>query len=330
MIYYHDRFTFPLPPGHRFPEVKYRLLRETLLARGVVSPADLAVAEAATYTQLALVHQRGYLDKVFQGRLSPQEERRIGLPWSPELLERTRRSVGSTLAAARAALQGGLGINLGGGTHHAAPDHGAGYCVFNDVVVAARVLQAEGTVRQVLIIDADVHQGDGTAAATQDDPTIFAFSIHAERNFPFRKVPGDLDIGLPDGTPDGPYLAALRQGVQTALARSTPDLVFYIAGADPYVNDRLGRLALSKAGLRERDRWVLTTIWERRIPLVITLGGGYARPILDTVELHVQTITLALELYRHRSPKRPSGDAAPLPRRSRSPRRQGHPATKGG
>ena len=295
MIYYHDVFTFPLPEGHRFPEVKYRLLRETLLARGVVAPDDLRLPPAATWGQLSLAHTSTYLHRVFSGRLSPQEERRIGLPWSPQLLERTRRSVGSTIAAARAALQRGLGISLGGGTHHAAPDHGAGYCVFNDVVVAARVLQQEGRVRRVLVVDADVHQGDGTAAATRGDPMIFAFSIHAERNFPFRKVAGDLDVALPDGTGDQPYLEALTAGLRTALSRFAPDIVFYIAGADPYAGDRLGRLALTKEGLLARDRLVLETVRRHNLPLVVTLGGGYAKRIVDTVDIHAQTVALLVK-----------------------------------
>ncbi len=295
MIYYHDVFTFPLPQGHRFPEVKYRLLRETLLARGIVAPDDLHLPPAATWEQLTLGHTPAYLEKMAHGRLSAQEERRIGLPWSPQLVERTRRSVGSTIAAARAALQRGLGVNLGGGTHHAAPDHGAGYCVFNDVVVAARVLQQEGRVKRILVVDADVHQGDGTAAATQDDPSIFAFSIHAERNFPFRKVPGDLDIGLPDDTGDADYLAALEAGLRTALSRFTPEIVFYIAGADPYADDRLGRLALTKKGLLARDRLVLETVRRHNLPLVVTLGGGYAKRIVDTVDIHAQTVALVVK-----------------------------------
>ena len=295
MIYYHDVFTFPLPEGHRFPEVKYRLLRETLLARGIVAPDDLHLPPAATWEQLTLGHTPAYLEKVAHGRLSAQEERRIGLPWSPQLVERTRRSVGSTIAAAHAALQRGLGVNLGGGTHHAAPNHGAGYCVFNDVVVAARVLQQEGHVRRVLVVDADVHQGDGTAAATQGDPSIFAFSIPAERNFPFRKVPGDLDIGLPDGTGDADYLAALEAGLRTALSRFAPDIVFYIAGADPYADDRLGRLALTKKGLLARDRLVLETVRRHNLPLVVTLGGGYAKRIVDTVDIHAQTVALVVK-----------------------------------
>ncbi len=297
MVYYHDPFTFPLPAGHRFPQVKYRLLRETLLARGWVPREALRLAPRASEAQLTLAHQPAYVVKVLTGRLEPQEERRIGLPWSPELVERVRRSVGATLAAARKALQSGLGINLGGGTHHAAPDHGAGYCVFNDVVVAARALQAEGQVRRVLVVDADVHQGDGTAAAAQQDDTLFALSLHGARNFPFRKVPGDLDIALPDGTGDAAYLEALSRGLRSAFARFHPDLVFYIAGADPYFDDRLGRLALSQAGLLARDRLVFTEVRQRGLPLVITLGGGYARRIVDTVEIHAQTIALALQMW---------------------------------
>lgn len=304
-VFYHDVFTFPLPEGHRFPEVKYRLLRERLLAQGVLQAEQLHLPPPASRAELALAHTPTYLDKVFTGQLTPAEQRRLGLPWSPQLLERARRSVGSTIAAAETALQWGLGLNLGGGTHHAAPDHGAGFCVFNDVVVAARVLQSRGHIRRALVIDCDVHQGDGTAAATHGDPTIFAFSIHGERNFPFRKVPGDLDIGLPDQTPDAPYLQALAQALEAIFARFTPDLVFYIAGADPYHDDRLGRLALTFGGLQARDRLVLEACAARNLPVVLTLGGGYARHIEDTVTIHTQTIALALHLWGQATAPRP-------------------------
>ncbi len=293
-LYYHDVFTFPLPRGHRFPAAKYRLLRAALLDRGIARPEDLHLPPAATYAERADAHTPAYLDKGFHGRLSPAEVRRIGLPWSPALLERTRRSVGSTLMAAQAALAQGLAANLGGGTHHAGPDWGAGYCVFNDVGVAARLLLAQGRVRRVMVIDTDVHQGDGTAAIAASEPRLFAFSIHAQRNFPFRKVPGDLDLGLPDGTDDAAYQAALARGLRIAYARfGPPGLVFYIAGADPWQGDRLGRLGLTKAGLEARDRLVLNTVYAWGAPLVVVLGGGYAPDLRDTVDIHARTLALA-------------------------------------
>ncbi len=293
-VFYHDVFDFPLPEGHRFPKEKYRLLRETLLARGVLVPDDLNLPPAATVEELTQAHTPGYVHRTLQGRWERAEERRVGLPWSPELVERARRSVGATLAAAREALQTGLGINLGGGTHHAGPDWGAGYCVFNDVAVAARVLLAQGRIRRVLVVDLDVHQGDGTAAIAANDPRIFTFSMHGEKNFPFRKIPGDLDIPLPDGTEDEAYLRALQRGLEQALQRFTPDLVFYIAGADPFRDDRLGRLHLTKAGLAARDRLVLERFQHMGVPLVLVLGGGYARDIHDTVDIHARTVAIAL------------------------------------
>lgn len=295
LAFYHDVFDFPLPAGHRFPKEKYRLLRETLLAQGILRERDLALSPAAPVSALLQAHTRDYVERTLTGRWHKQEARRIGLPWSPQLVERARRSVGATLAAAYRALKMGLGINLGGGTHHAGPDWGAGFCVFNDVGVAARVLLAEGRVQRVLVVDADVHQGDGTAAIDAGDPRFFTFSIHGERNFPFRKVPGDLDIGLPDRTGDGAYLEALAQGLEEVRRRFRPDIVFYLAGADPYFDDRFGRLALTKAGLAARDRLVLTWIRDLGVPMVLVLGGGYARNIRDTVEIYAQTVALAAQ-----------------------------------
>lgn len=302
-VFYHDVFDFPLPEGHRFPKEKYRMLRERLLARGVLRPQDLHLPHAATVEELTQAHTPDYVARTLAGRWTRQEERRVGLPWSPQLVERARRSVGSTLAAARAALEDGLGINLGGGTHHAGPDWGAGFCVFNDVAVAARVLLAQGRVGRILVLDLDVHQGDGTAAIAAGDARLFTFSMHGERNFPFRKVPGDLDIGLPDGTDDRSYLEALRRGLAEVERRFQPQLVFYIAGADPYRDDRLGRLALTKEGLLTRDRLVFAWVRQRALPLVLVMGGGYARHIEDTVDIHMRTVALALSLWEGARPQ---------------------------
>ena len=296
--FYHDIFDFPLPKGHRFPKEKYRLLRERLLALGVLRPQDLHLPHAATVEELTQAHIPDYVARTLNGTWTRQEERRVGLPWSPQLVERARRSVGSTLAAARVALEEGLAINLGGGTHHAGPDWGAGFCVFNDVAVAARVLLAQGHVQRILVLDLDVHQGDGTAAIAAGDERIFTFSMHGERNYPFRKVPGDLDIGLPDGTDDQVYLAALRQGLDEVSRRFRPQLVFYIAGADPYKDDRLGRLALTQEGLLARDRLVFTWVQQQSLPLVLVMGGGYARNIEDTVDIHIRTIDLARRMWK--------------------------------
>lgn len=293
-IYYSDTFVLPLPPGHRFPMAKYAMLRERITAAGLVPPPDLRVPPAASDAELARVHDSHYIARCQAGELSAQEQRRIGFPWSPQMVERSRRSAGATLAACRAALSGTPGINLAGGTHHAFADHGAGYCVFNDAAVAARAMQAEGRVRRVVILDCDVHQGDGTAAILADDPSIFTFSIHGAKNFPFRKQRSDLDLELPDQTGDDAYLDALEAGVRQALAAARADLVIYLAGADPYFDDRLGRLALTKAGLAERDRVIFHYCRAAGLPLAIAMAGGYARTISDTVDIHFQTVVGAL------------------------------------
>jgi acetoin utilization deacetylase AcuC-like enzyme len=230
---------------------------------------------------------------MLSGEMSEKEMRRIGFPWSAELVERSRRSVGGTIDACRSALQDGLAVNLAGGTHHAYPDHGEGYCVFNDVAVGTRVMQQERRAWQILILDCDVHQGNGSAAIFSGDAQVFTFSIHGQKNFPFHKEASDLDVGLPDGCDDACFLSALRPGIEEALHCSKPDLVIYIAGADPYQGDRLGRMAVSKAGLYERDRLVLETCQSLRLPTAIVMGGGYARQVQDTVEIHLQTIRLA-------------------------------------
>jgi acetoin utilization deacetylase AcuC-like enzyme len=222
--------------------------------------------------------------------------RRIGLPWSPELVERARRSTGGTIAACRAALEDGIAVNLAGGTHHASRDRGQGYCLFNDTVIAARVMQGEGRAKRFVVLDCDVHQGNGTAALATEDPTLFTLSIHNEDNFPLHKEPSDLDIGLSDGTGDADYLAALEPGVRRALALAEADLALYLAGADPHEGDRLGRLALTKAGLAQRDRLVLELCRDARLPVAVLMAGGYGRRVEDTVDIHLQTVRIAAEM----------------------------------
>ncbi|GAB4574821.1 MAG: histone deacetylase [Anaerolineae bacterium] len=300
-IYYCDHFVLPLPEGHRFPMQKYALLRQRVQQSGLFPPEDICVPEAATDAQLLLAHDAHYLHKVKTGRLTDQEVRRMGFPWSRALVERSRRSVGGTIGACRAALaENGHGlhvaVNLAGGTHHAGRDHGEGFCVFNDVAVAARVMQQEGRAARVVILDCDVHQGNGTAAITAGDPTIFTFSIHAEKNFPFRKVPSDLDIGLPSGLGDDEYLAMLGEGLWRALSLANADLAIYLAGADPYADDRLGLLNLTKAGLLRRDRLVLEACREAGLPVAVVMAGGYARNVHDIAEIHFQTVKLAGEM----------------------------------
>jgi acetoin utilization deacetylase AcuC-like enzyme len=296
--FYHDHFALPLPPGHRFPLAKYRQLRQRAVDEGVLSPDQLQVSPPATDSQLLRVHTEDYLFRVVRGGLTPDEIRRIGFPWSEEMVERSRRSVGATIAAARAAFVDGVSVNLAGGTHHAGADYGAGFCVFNDVAVAARTAQAEGLAERVLLLDCDVHQGDGSARVFADDPTVFTFSIHGAKNYPFNKAQSDLDIGLSDRTGDQPYLDALREGAQRALNMANPDLVIYLAGADPYEGDTLGRLNLSKSGLRRRDEWVLSTLSADGLPTAVVMAGGYARNIDDIVDIHIGTLIAAASCWR--------------------------------
>lgn len=305
MLAFHtDQFRLPLPPGHRFPQEKYRRLRERVEAE--VPGIELMVAPAATDGELALAHTPDYVGDVAEGRLSAARQREIGFPWSPEMVERSRRSVGATIAAARAALSQGVAANLAGGTHHASSDQGGGYCVFNDIAVAARLMQAEWhrhhrQLLRVAVIDLDVHQGNGTAVIFRDDPTVFTLSIHGEKNFPFRKEPGDLDVSLPDGCTDGAYLEALDEALAQLWARhgaTPPGLVFYLAGADAHEGDRLGRLKLTSAGMAERDRRVLAASRERRIPTVLTMGGGYGHDIDITVGVQLATLREAVRSAR--------------------------------
>ena len=320
IAFYTDSFVLPLPEGHRFPMVKYRRLRERCVAEGVLGDGELCLPEAASWEELALVHGGEYLDRVRTGGLTPAEQRRIGFPWSLEMVERSRRSVGGTIGAARKALGEGGGsgwgvavnrseaevdgrrsgwgvaVNLAGGTHHAYPDHGEGFCVFNDAAVAVRVHQRAGRIARALVVDCDVHQGNGTAAVFRTDPTVFTFSIHGARNFPFRKVPSALDIALPDGAGDETFLAALDLHLPHLLEDFAPDLVVYLSGADPFGDDRFGRLSLTKAGLAARDRLVLGLCRDRRTPTAVVMAGGYARDTEDTVDIHLATVRIAAEL----------------------------------
>jgi len=291
-VFYCDHFVLPLPPGHRFPMEKYALLRARVAAarRGQF---ELCVPAAARDEEILLAHTAAYLQRVVAGTLSEQEIRALGFPWSPQLVERSRRSSGATIAACRAALTDGAAANLAGGTHHAFAAQAQGFCVFNDSAIAARAMQREGLARRVLIVDCDVHQGNGTAAILADDPSIFTFSIHGRNNFPFRKERSDLDVELADGSEDGVYLAALAQGLETALERSEANLVIYLAGADPYAGDRLGRLALSKAGLAERDRQIFAACARAGLPVALAMAGGYARSIEDTVDIHWRSVAQA-------------------------------------
>lgn len=297
-LYYSDTFELPLPPGHRFPMAKYRRLRERIEDAGLLSRNRLLLPPAASPGELALVHHADWVERVFTGQLTELEQRRIGFPWSPQMVERSRRSVGASIAAARSALRDGVAVNLAGGTHHAMPDGGAGYCVFNDVCVAARVVQQEGLVRKVLFVDLDVHQGNGTAAVSAGDPDLFAFSVHCNQNYPFRKTAGDLDLELPPGTGDAEYLAALEDALAVVQCGFRPDLVFYLAGADPWAGDRLGQLDLSMAGLQRRDDLVFRTFAASGIPVAVSMAGGYAPDVEDTVQIHLQTVSFADQYQR--------------------------------
>jgi acetoin utilization deacetylase AcuC-like enzyme len=301
-IFYTDQYVLPLPSGHRFPMAKYRRLRERVAEAGIIPPHELVEPPAATEAQLALVHDLGYVHRVFTGTLDAQEQRRIGFPWAPQMVERARRSVGATIAAAHAARHDGFGVNLAGGTHHAYADHGEGYCIFNDVAVAIRELQRAGVIRKAVIIDSDVHQGNGTAAIFRDDPDVFSFSVHGANNFPFRKEDSTLDIALPDGAGDDQYLAAISAGLKSAFAANTYDIAFYIAGADAHEQDRLGRLRVSAHALAERDQMVLGACAQLGVPVVVTMGGGYGADVEDTVAIHLNSVLTAAALALRASP----------------------------
>ncbi|SMP58492.1 Acetoin utilization deacetylase AcuC [Neorhodopirellula lusitana] len=297
-LYYTDHFELPLPETHRFPMDKYRCLRQHVVASPDHQDDTLLVPTAATDQQLLLCHDAEYLDRVVSGTLSKAEIRRIGFPWSPKMVERSRRSTGATIAASRAALADGVAANLAGGTHHAFADAGEGYCVFNDAAVAIRVLQDRNEIERAVVIDLDVHQGNGTASILSGDDSAITLSIHGVKNFPLRKVASDLDIALPDGTGDDAYLSAL-EGALGQMLRSGPfDLVIYLAGADPFQHDRLGRLSLTFEGLQRRDETVLRWCQTHGFPVAISMAGGYADRISDIVQIHATTLKTASRLSK--------------------------------
>jgi len=299
-VFYSDHFVLPLPEGHRFPMVKYSLLRERVAAAGICAPGEMRVPRPVSDEEILRVHERTYLRRVVEGTLTQKEIRRIGFPWSERMVERSKRASGGTLDACRAALEDGFSANLAGGTHHAFANQGEGYCVLNDSAIAACAMHAEGLARRVVVLDTDVHQGNGTAAILRADPSVFTFSIHGAKNFPFRKEESDIDVALPDGADDAAFLDALAGGLEEALEASKAELAIYLAGADPYEDDRLGRLCVTKEGLVERDRLVLESCRERGIPVAVTMAGGYARNVDDTVDIHFRSIQRAASLVNYK------------------------------
>jgi acetoin utilization deacetylase AcuC-like enzyme len=297
-IFYTDTFSIPLPANHSFPKDKYRLLRMRILEQLGDQPIDLHIPEPASHEDILRVHDPDYFHRLLNGELTDKEVRRVGLPWSPQIVQRARYSAGATLAACRTASIERIAVNLGGGTHHAFSDHGQGYCWLNDSAIASKALQGKGLVGNILIIDCDVHQGNGTAAMVKNDPTIFTFSIHGKNNFPYHKETSDLDVELADGTDDSAYLEALEKGLAATMQNFKADLVIYLAGADPYKDDRFGRLALTKEGLAQRDHLVFRYCYEAMLPIAVTMAGGYARDVQDAVDIHFQTILSALEFSK--------------------------------
>jgi acetoin utilization deacetylase AcuC-like enzyme len=297
-VFYSDHFVLPLPEGHRFPMVKYSMLRERVAQDGICHPGELRTPRAVTDEEILRAHTPDYLGRVVSGALTNKEVRRIGFPWSERMVERSRRASGGTLGACLAAIDEGFAANLAGGTHHAFSDRGEGYCVFNDSAIAARAVRAAGLVGRVVVIDTDVHQGNGTAEILRGDPTVFTFSIHGAKNFPFHKVESDLDTPLPDGAGDTEFLATLEENLEVALDAADASLAIYLAGADPFEGDRLGRLSVTKSGLAERDRIVLEACGERGIPVALTMAGGYAREVADTVDIHFQSVRTAAGMLK--------------------------------
>lgn len=296
--YYCHHFVLPLPEGHSFPMDKYRRLYEHVAANAGAWNIELVEPAPAAFDDLLRVHCPDYVRRMGEGSATAAEMRRIGFPWSQAMVDRSRRSSGGTMAALVSALAGdGVAVNLAGGTHHAAYDRGGGYCVFNDSVVAARYVQARGLARRVLVVDLDVHQGNGTAELCQGDDSVFTFSMHAARNYPAFKPASDLDVALPDGTGDAQYLDALAQHLPVAIDRAKPDAVIYLAGADPFHGDRLGYLALTKPGLAERDRHVLQTCRRAGLPVAVTMAGGYSPLVQDIVDIHAATVEVAAQFY---------------------------------
>ncbi len=295
-IWYTSRYYADIGEGHVFPIRKFELVRDQLLREGTITNYNLTEPEPAPLADVLLVHTEDYVSRLCDGELSPREIRRLGLPWSPALVQRSFYAVGGTIAASRFALTNGVGSNLAGGTHHAFADRGEGFCVLNDVAIAIRALQQEGTIRKAAIVDCDVHQGNGTATIFSGDAGVFTFSMHAAKNYPLIKAQSRLDVELPDGTDDKTYLSTLSDSLDHVL-EFEPDIVFYLAGADPYSGDKLGRLSLSIDGLRMRDEFVLQSCYAREVPAVTVMSGGYGEQLSDTVEIHCNTIRAVRSVF---------------------------------
>ena len=296
--YYSDHYVLPLPAGHKFPMGKYEMLRRLVGTPGTVPDTVLVAADRASDEELARAHDPGYIGRVARGELEEAEVRRIGFPWSEAMVERSRRSSSGTVAACRAALSEGVAVNLAGGTHHAFAARGEGFCVFNDSAVAARALQADGAIRRAIVIDCDVHQGNGTAAIFADDDSVVTYSIHGANNFPYRKERSDVDVPLPDGTRDEEYLAALSRTLPGVIKDARADLAIFVTGADPHENDRFGRLKLTAAGIAARDRLVFSACREAGIPVAASMAGGYGRDIAETAAIHLGTVRAAAAAQR--------------------------------
>ena len=295
-VFYTPRYYADIGDGHIFPIRKFELVRDRLISEGTLRPDELHEPAPATQEQVRLVHTDDYISRLCNGTLTTKELRRLGLPWSESLVQRSFYATGGTIAAARAALLDGYGSNLAGGTHHSFADRGEGFCVLNDVAVAIRVLRSEGLIRRAAIVDCDVHQGNGTATIFAEDEDTFTFSIHGANNYPLFKMRSSLDIELPDGTADHEYLEILTSNLPAVFA-TDPEIIFYLAGADPYVGDKLGRLALTMDGLRERDECVLRECFALEVPIVTVMSGGYGKDINDTVEIHCNTIRTVKDVF---------------------------------
>ena len=293
-VFYSDHYTIDLPEGHRFPMRKYRMLREELLQRKIISHDQLHAPELAERDDVMLAHTSRYVHGVLNGTLGPLEQRRIGFPWSEALVARSLATVGGCIASSYAALEDGLSGNLAGGTHHAMRDAGEGFCVFNDIAVSTLRLMREGRVQRVAIVDLDVHQGNGNSDILGDRDDVYILSVHGEKNYPFRRVASTVDVDLPDGTTDEAYMTVVRRELDPVLAFQ-PDLVYYQCGVDPLHTDALGRLSLTHDGLRERDRYVIETFRSRDIPVMLALGGGYANPIEETIDAQCNLYEVAMD-----------------------------------
>jgi acetoin utilization deacetylase AcuC-like enzyme len=295
-LVYHERYDLRLGP-HVFPSQKYRLVRDALLSSGAADPADILTPQPATDHDVRLVHTKEWVDKLRNDWLSASERMLLEIPYSDHVVEAFWLAAGGSILAGRCALVDGMGVSLGGGFHHAFPGHGEGFCMINDVAIAIRKLQADGAIGKCMVVDTDVHQGNGTAAILKNDDSVFTFSIHQKNNYPTPKQASDLDINLEDGVEDEEYLAALSQGLADSFLKFQPELVFYVGGADPYREDQLGGLKLSLDGLRRRDELVFRMAREWKAPVAITFAGGYARNVEDTVQIHVNTVLAARDIH---------------------------------